>query len=432
MEGLCPSCLWEPRLLPKSATIGAPVCRGDRLGATAGRPVCRLCLAGQAPFQVRTSSSRLDARLMFAAVSPGYRSATHPSPLKGDSTPPIIQEPPRELSLPMRPPRRNPGIATAPTTPALPNAPRRASGSLSQNFKFPAGPKRPPSEPSFFPDVASSPRFRAPPTSEASPRAPDEPSPLVGVLSPIPRILSGSSVNGGTPRSSGEFYSVSNHSDETLASDYAAQPAARLLARGVFQRRSAQLAPSLPQKHPETLMMGYVQIMGSFTLDGSLVNQAPFEEVKRKGVVGGQGGGGVVGVERSKRESGLFGALGWGNIGESLGGLLGTSEPSSIREMRGIASLKTVPLITTPQSILFVDLQLAPGESRSYTYSFTLPGGLPPSHKGRAIKIEYHVTIGTQRPGSTRDQQVKQVDVPFRVFGSVNSEPFPLVATGHR
>jgi hypothetical protein len=167
--------------------------------------------------------------------------------------------------------------------------------------------------------------------------------------------------------------------------------------------------------------MGYAQIMGSFTLDGSLINQAPFEEVKRKGVVGGQGGGGVVGVEKTKRESGLFGALGWGNIGESLGGLLGASEPSSIREMRGIASSKTVPLISTPQSILFVDLKLAPGESRSFTYSFTIPRGLPPSHKGRSMKVAYNLTIGTQRAGSTKEQQVKHVDIPFRVFGSVNS-----------
>jgi hypothetical protein len=168
-------------------------------------------------------------------------------------------------------------------------------------------------------------------------------------------------------------------------------------------------------------MMGYAQIMGNFTLDGSLINQAPFEEVKRKGVVGGQGGGGVVGVERKTRDSGLFGALGWGNLGESIGGLLGASEPSSIREMRGIANSKTVPLITTPQSILFVDLRLGPGESRTYTYSFTLPRGLPPTHKGRSIKVAYHLTIGTQRPGSARDQQVKHVDIPFRVFGSVNS-----------
>ena len=244
-------------------------------------------------------------------------------------------------------------------------------------------------------------------------------NPHLETLSPVARILSGSSMDG-TPRSSGEFYSMSNNSSETLASEYVAHPSARLLPKMLHQRQPSHLAPPKQQLQPESLMMGYAQIMGSFTLDGSLINQAPFEEVKRKGVVGGQGSGGVVGVERPKRESGLFGALGWGNIGESLGGLLGSSEPSSIREMRSTASSKTVPLITTPQSILFVDLKLAPGESRSYTYSFTMPRGLPPSHKGRSIKVNYHLTIGTQRAGSTKDQQVRHVDVPFRVFGSVN------------
>jgi hypothetical protein len=270
--------------------------------------------------------------------------------------------------------------------------------------------------------TTSSPHIRTPQIRNNSPQPPPNASPNLSAdaLSPVTRILSGSSMNG-TPRSSGEFYAMSNNSSETLASEYASQPTARLLPKALHNRRISQLAPPGSRKHPETLMMGYAQAMGSFTLDGSLINQAPFEEVKRKGVVGGQGGGGVVGVERTKRDSGLFGALGWSNIGESIGGLLGSSEPSSIREMRGIASSKTVPLITTPQSILFVDLQLAPGESRSYTYSFTLPRGLPPSHKGRSIKVAYHLTIGTQRPGSARDQQVKQVDVPFRVFGSVNS-----------
>jgi RAB6A-GEF complex partner protein 2 len=224
----------------------------------------------------------------------------------------------------------------------------------------------------------------------------------------------------GTPRSSGEFYSIgSNNSTETLVSEYMPPTSARLLPRVTHSRQNSQIR--IPkQTMPETLMMGYAQIMGTFTVDGSLVNQAPFEEVKRKGVVGGQGGGGVVGVERTKRESGLFGALGWGNIGESLGGLLGGGEPSSIRDMRAVASSKTVPLLSTPQSILFVDLQLGPGESRSYKYSFTLPRGLPPTHRGRAIKVSYHITVGTQRPGSGKTQQVRQVDLPFRVFGSVN------------
>ncbi|KAK4981251.1 hypothetical protein LTR28_000007 [Elasticomyces elasticus] len=150
-------------------------------------------------------------------------------------------------------------------------------------------------------------------------------------------------------------------------------------------------------------MMGYAQTMGHFTLDGSLVNQAPFEEVKRRGVVGGKGGGGVVGVDHSRRESGLFGAFGWSNIGNSLGGLLGGNEMSSIKEMRGIATSKLIPLLSTPQSILL--------------------GGptVVSCHKGRAIKVTYHLNIGLQRSGKVGSQQVvKHVEVPFRVLGSVN------------
>lgn len=167
-------------------------------------------------------------------------------------------------------------------------------------------------------------------------------------------------------------------------------------------------------------MMGYAQIHGSFTLDGSLISQTPFEEVKRKGAVGGQGGG-VVGLETTKRDSGLLRGFGWGNIGESIGGLLGGGELSSIKDMRGIASSKSVPLLSTPQSILFVDLRLAPGETRSYKYTFKLPRGLPPSHRGKAIKISYKLVIGTQRPGGAKEQQVKSVEVPFRILGSVNN-----------
>lgn len=180
------------------------------------------------------------------------------------------------------------------------------------------------------------------------------------------------------------------------------------------------MPPVNHHRPPETLMMGYAQINGSFTLDASLISQTPFDEVKRKGAVGGQGGG-VIGLETSKRESGLLKSFGWGNIGESLGGLLGGGELSSMKDMRGIASSRSIPLLSTPQSILFVDLRLAPGESRSYEYSFKLPRGLPPSHRGKAIKISYKLVIGTQRPGGSKEQQVRSVEVPFRILGSVNN-----------
>jgi RAB6A-GEF complex partner protein 2 len=226
-----------------------------------------------------------------------------------------------------------------------------------------------------------------------------------------------------TPRSSMDIYSHSNHSSDTLQSEYVAPiNAARPL---MHRREGSQLGPSRPDS--QTLMMGYVQLVGSFTLEGSLVNMAPFEAVKRKAIIGGQGSGGVVGIETARRDNGLFGSLGWGSIGQSLGGLLGPEEPSSIREMKGIASSKSIPIISTAQSILFVDLQLRPGESKQFTYSHSLPQGIPPTFKGRAIKCSYHIVVGTQRPHHSRAQQpgrpqhsVRQIEVPFKVQPAIN------------
>ncbi|KIW06223.1 uncharacterized protein PV09_02699 [Verruconis gallopava] len=292
---------------------------------------------------------------------------------------------------------------------------KRSPGILQQDFKFPAAPDVEDAPLSADAESAVSPKtdslpFRSlpPPTQESN-------------ANPIARVLSQSSANG-SPRSSLDLHSevMSNHSDETFISEYVPQQLTRLLPRSNHVRTNSRLGVRDPPRGPETIMMGYAQMMGSFTLEGSLVNQAPFEEIKRKGVVGSQGGGGVVGVERTKRDSGLFGSFGWGNIGESIGGLLGGSELSSIKEMRGIANQKSIPLITTPPSILFVDLTLAPGETKSYSYRFTLPRGLPPSHRGRAIKVTYQLVISAQRPGKGREQQVRSVDVPFRVFGSVD------------
>lgn len=232
---------------------------------------------------------------------------------------------------------------------------------------------------------------------------------------PAARILA-SGILGGTPRSSGEFYSVSNNSSETLVSEYPTQPPARGHARPL--RRSIGLPPPQP-KAPESLMMGYAQLQGSFTLDGSLVSLGQFEQVKKKAIVGQ--GGGVVGVDSAKRDSGLLRGFGWGKISSSLGDFLGGGELSTIKEMRGVANSKSVPLLTTPQSILFVDLQLVPGESQEFEYSFRLPKGLPPTHRGKAVKISYSLVVGTQRVGGAKEQQVRSVEVPFRVLGSVNS-----------
>ena len=261
-------------------------------------------------------------------------------------------------------------------------------------------------------------QIRKPPVRLTSPRPPeigegqDPPNPVSKILSPA-------SING-TPRSSGEFYSLSNNSTETLASEYVLPEASHSLLKPGHSRQSSTVRP-LNKTAPEILMMGYGQIIGSYVLDGSLINQGPFEEVKRKAIVGGRGGGGVVRSESIKRDNGLLGSFGWATIGDSLGGLLGGNEISSIKEAKKSGSGRSVPLLSTPQSILFVDLRLDPGQSKSFTYRHPLPRGLPPSHKGKAMKITYNLVVGTQRSTQVaQSNYVQRVEIPFRVLSSVN------------
>ncbi|KAG6154167.1 hypothetical protein E4U37_002339 [Claviceps purpurea] len=328
---------------------------------------------------------------------------------------------------------RLPAAATAPGTPSLASHPRSPKSTAAQQmpeFRFPAA-SPPEHNEHSSPNANSAGGLLSPARSTFSNshrghnghhnlaiRSKDHPP--SAVERPAARILTSDTIPGGTPRSSGEFYTISNHSSETLVSEYVTQPPIRGNGRPPHLRRISGKPVPLQQKKPESLMMGYAQIQGNFTLDGSLVSLGPFEQVKQKGAVGGRGGG-VIGVEPTKRESGLLRGLGWGTISNSLGDLLGGGELSTLKEMRGSANSRSVPLLSTPQSILFVDLQLASGESQSYEYSFCLPKGLPPTHRGKTIKISYKLVIGTQRAGGAREQQVRSVEIPFRVLGSVNS-----------
>lgn len=161
---------------------------------------------------------------------------------------------------------------------------------------------------------------------------------------PPSRVLATQILNGDTPRSSGEFYAHSNGTTDILGD---LDPKGRRTTKPTHSRRHSLLGMGAPTaKPPEILMMGYVQVSGSFTIDGSLIQDSPFEGIKRKGVLGGQMGGGVVGIEKPTRDSGFLGGLGWGSFGSGfgggissgLGGLLGANNMSSIAEMKNIAS----------------------------------------------------------------------------------------------
>ncbi|CCO33369.1 hypothetical protein BN14_07444 [Rhizoctonia solani AG-1 IB] len=73
-----------------------------------------------------------------------------------------------------------------------------------------------------------------------------------------------------------------------------------------------------------------------------------------------------------------------------------------------MSSLGTVeqgvfPILESQPSVLAVDLTLKPGETRSYTYSVSLPKGLPPSFRGKYFRLTYYLVVGTTRPDSEAD-----------------------------
>ena len=191
------------------------------------------------------------------------------------------------------------------------------------------------------------------------------------------------------------------------------------LMRKHYRMESQQ--PRKPQA--ANLLMGYAHMNATFTLDGSLVDQSQFEEVKKKGFLGGQAGGGVVGVKKARPASGFNFGFNFNSIGESLNNLVGADNMSSVKEMNAVTNSRAVPLLSTPQSLLFVDLHLEPGEEKSYCFSCTLPRGLPSSYRGKSIKISYNVLIGVQGiPGHRDVHKVRQISVPVRVFSGVDDD----------
>jgi len=69
-------------------------------------------------------------------------------------------------------------------------------------------------------------------------------------------------------------------------------------------------------------------------------------------------------------------------------------------------------VLSTKPIILFCDLRLATGESKTFWYRETLPVDGPPSFRGQTVKYAYKLTIGTQRVNAP----IKLLRVPIRVL----------------
>ncbi|KAG9299582.1 hypothetical protein G9A89_020753 [Geosiphon pyriformis] len=206
-----------------------------------------------------------------------------------------------------------------------------------------------------------------------------------------------------TPRSSVDFYGLGNNNSERNSSTWVGAWGDKSHSRKSNTMSRCSSSPSLTQKY-ETLLWSFAQIVGHFIVDGSLVKSAEFEPLKHKAMYR-PASAGIVGTG---------GAVGGGMLG--IFGPNGKSSSNS-GEYSEKADNRTIPVFSTPPSILFVDLYLSPGESRTYTYETRLPDDLPPTHRGKAIRFHYNLIIGTHRGGMNHQSHI--VQLPFRVFNHV-------------
>lgn len=236
------------------------------------------------------------------------------------------------------------------------------------------------------------------------------------------------------------------------------------LGNGETSGTNSSASPFFPQRPglapgTELVYWSFAQFAGSFEIDESLIKPGEFEEVKRKLAYGdGLTGPSTVGTSRTVG-GGDFGQLdpdgfestaaatGWtgylrrvlsGSGDPSLKASSGATSPSRHRRTASTMfdssqktmSSKSIPLFSTPPSIVAVDLQLLPGESKTFSFSLQLPADLPPSYFGKAVRFTYELVVGTNRLDSKRGsggQRSRLIKVPLRLYNHVNvtgAKPF--------
>ncbi|KAG2234922.1 hypothetical protein INT48_000349 [Thamnidium elegans] len=189
-----------------------------------------------------------------------------------------------------------------------------------------------------------------------------------------------------TPRSSIDTTSIRSSIDSNLSSIPRNARLHRLSSINSFHRSNDR---------NEHLLWGSAQVIGQFVFDPTLINANVFTPLKKKAM--------------------------YHPFGISSGG--GMLTASSLSK-RGTAKSRTIPVFSTPPSILFVDLNLSPGEIVNYTYKLTLPKNIPPTYRGKAMRFNYYLVIGSQRSSSSKPfgAQGQVVQIPFRVFNHVSED----------
>lgn len=213
-----------------------------------------------------------------------------------------------------------------------------------------------------------------------------------------------------------------------LSTDYEPLPSNRL-SRARSVRRTAQQPVRSPHGTSETLIMGTCRIEGHFVVDPEVVDVARLEHVRNRGAAMGLTH--LSEVDDSNETDNPQG------ITKMIWGLLG-DESNQNTAAQSADSGEGLPIYSSASSLLFPALTLNPGESKAYYYKCTLPRELPPSYRGKAVRIYYSMVVSTQRgesrlvddpdsaamppPKPSLKSRAHRLVAPFRVFQYVDDD----------
>ncbi|KZW00700.1 Rgp1-domain-containing protein [Exidia glandulosa HHB12029] len=163
----------------------------------------------------------------------------------------------------------------------------------------------------------------------------------------------------------------------------------------------------------ELLLWAYAQLSGTFELDDQIVRKEAFaalqNELRQAPVVGG-GRMEIGALPPTRAANGFFSSF------FSTPATPTTSQVAPEDE-------KQLPTLESRQTMLVVDLSLAPGESKSYRYNSVIPPVLPPTFRGRAFRFSYTLVIGTCRvssvPSEAKKQYSRVMKIPIRLYNNV-------------
>ncbi|KZO99671.1 hypothetical protein CALVIDRAFT_356598 [Calocera viscosa TUFC12733] len=281
--------------------------------------------------------------------------------------------------------------------------------------------------------------------SAVTPATPFAPSPLP----------SSSSTMESNPRHSRSDARVGHNRRSSLAGsamDIGLGRPSTLNPPAVPQPRSA-FSSTFSPPGTEVLLWAYVQLVGTVELDENVVAHSMMERLRDRLLSSGAIGRGSMDIgstpspstgfltsflpQRSPRSPLMRHQRASPSLLSSLPsfGLSSLFSPARLSPFTSPGPNRTeeenLPTLDLQPSVLAVDLTLTPGESRTYTYSLSLPALLPPTFRGKAIRFSYELLVGTSHAPSSvhaapsspffhEPHRKKVMKIPIRMYNSVS------------